>query len=304
MGAPASDLLQHSIQNNHSSHTSHSPNRPSGHDPRRDHCHVPVISLDHVSFGYGQKQVIRDLSFTVLERDFVGLIGPNGAGKTTLLKLIAGLIRPNRGDIRLFGQPARQFRNWHRIGYVPQRSNINALFPATVYEVVLSGLYGRRTLFRRLDRDARQKCEEALAALGVEDLAGRLIGKLSGGQQQRVLLARALINNPDLLILDEPTTGIDAEAQEAFFHMIRHMHRHHNITFVMVSHDVNMMLSYLGNEPRFEYNGIRFFVRHSHDLDECRETNLTHTLKAFQEQMRSAGSAAAGEREPVMSAAD
>jgi len=246
---------------------------------RNEPCHDPVISVDGVSFSYGQKEVFRDLSFSVLERDFVGVTGPNGAGKTTLLKLIVGLIRPDRGEIRLFGTPVPRFRDWHRIGYVPQRSSINPLFPATVQEVVMSGLYGRHTLFRRLGRDARRTCGEALDALGIGHLADRLIGRLSGGQQQRVLLARALIRNPALLILDEPTAGIDAEAQEAFFHMIRHMHTHHNITFLMVSHDVGMLHQYLGREPRHEHQGIRFYVRHSHDPEECAETDLIHSLK-------------------------
>ncbi|UUZ97171.1 ABC transporter ATP-binding protein [Paenibacillus sp. P25] len=199
------------------------------------------------------------MSFSVLERDFVGLIGANGAGKTTLLKMIVGLLRPTRGEIRLFGQPIRQFSDWERIGYVPQKNALNPLFPATVREVVTSGLYNRKMLFRRLTRADRQKADDALYAMRIEDLADRRIGQLSGGQQRRAFLARAMINNPEPLILDEPTVGIDAESQEGFFRMIRHMHQHHHITFMMVSHDMDMMKSYLGDQP-LQKSGAYLFM--------------------------------------------
>lgn len=245
-------------------------------------CHEPIISLHNIHFAYNQKKVLDNLNFTVLERDFVGLTGHNGAGKTTLLRMIVGLHRPTEGDIQLFGQPIQKFKQWERIGYVPQRNAINPLFPATVKEVVLSGLYGRKKLFRKLRKADLERCEEALTAMGIDNLSDRLIGKLSGGQQQRVLLARALVNNPDLLILDEPTVGIDAETQEGFFHLIQHMHQRHRITFLMVSHDLDMMHSYLGTEPKSESGGLRFYVRHTHELDDCAETDLSHPLKELQ----------------------
>src|SRR5690554_5624796 len=152
--------------------------------------------------------------------------------------MIVGLLKPDHGEIRLFGQAISRFRDWERIGYVPQSNSFNPLFPATVKEVVLSGLYGNKKMLRWLTRRDIQKCEDALHAMDIANLQEKLIGRLSGGQQQRVFLARALINNPDLLILDEPTVGIDAETQDNFFHMIRHMHQHHDITFIMVSHDI------------------------------------------------------------------
>src|SRR5690606_38133035 len=163
---------------------------------------------------YEGANLIEHLSFQVMERDFIGLIGSNGAGKTTLLKMIVGLLKPSKGEIRLFGEPIQQFKQWDRIGYVPQKNAHNTLIPATVREVVMSGLDGKKTLFRWPTAKDAKKCEEAMRAFGIEDLADRRIGKLSGGQQQRVFLARALINRPDLLILDEPSVGIDAESQE------------------------------------------------------------------------------------------
>ncbi len=245
-------------------------------------CHDNVITIQDVSFSFHDRQVISNLNLNIRQRDFVGLIGSNGAGKTTLLRMIVGLLKPDQGDIHLFGQALSQFKDWERIGYVPQKNALNPLFPATVKEVVMSGLYNRKKWFRRVTKQDQEQCHDALAALGVESLADRLIGKLSGGQQQRVLLARAMINQPDLLILDEPTVGIDSETQASFFHMIRHMHQQHNMTFLMVSHDVDQMQSYLGDQPYSSSGKLQFYVKHSHELEACRETNMTHTLKDLQ----------------------
>ncbi|PZE22075.1 metal ABC transporter ATP-binding protein [Paenibacillus xerothermodurans] len=246
-------------------------------------CHQSIVTIDDVSFFYENKKVIERLNFDIYERDFVGLIGSNGAGKTTLLKMIVGLLKPSAGEVRLFEQPAGSFRDWERIGYVPQKNAFNPLFPATVREVVLSGLYGKKKMLRRLTKADHQKCDDALYAMRIEDLADRRIGQLSGGQQQRVFLARALINNPELLILDEPTVGIDAETQAGFFNMIKHMHQHHHITFIMVSHDIDMVQSYIGPEPAQKSGGLSFYVKHTHELQDCKETNLTHSMQQLRE---------------------
>ncbi|RAV21083.1 metal ABC transporter ATP-binding protein [Paenibacillus contaminans] len=250
-----------------------------------DNCHQHVVTLEDVSFSYEQRPVINGLNFAVLQRDFVGLVGSNGAGKTTLLRMIVGLAKPDRGQIKLFGEPLNRFKDWERIGYVPQKNAFNPLFPATVHEVVMSGLYGRKTMFRRMTRNDSKRCDEALEVMNISDLAGKRIGQLSGGQQQRVFLARALINNPDLLVLDEPTVGIDTETQEGFFHMIRHMHLHHRITFLMVSHDLDMLKSYLGTEPQQQSGKLKFYVKHTHEPENCEETGLSHSLTGLREMV-------------------
>lgn len=249
----------------------------------RSGCHQQIVTIDDIFFSYENKTVIDGLSFSVLERDFVGLVGSNGAGKTTLLKMIVGLLKPTRGEIRLFGEPVGSFRDWERIGYVPQKNALNPLFPATVREVVTSGLFNKKSMFRRLTAAQRSKCDDALYAMRIEDLADRRIGQLSGGQQQRVFLARALVNNPELLILDEPTVGIDAETQGAFFRMIRHMHEHHHITFIMVSHDMDMLQSYIGSEPKQRRGGLSFYVKHTHAPENCGETDLVHSMHQLRE---------------------
>ncbi|MDQ6421073.1 ABC transporter ATP-binding protein [Paenibacillus sp. LHD-117] len=258
-------------------------------DATSENCrnHNDVITLDGVSFAYQHKTVMENVSFSVKERDFIGLIGTNGAGKTTLLRIIVGLLKPSAGQIRLFGQPIDKFKQWDRIGYVPQRNAFNPQFPATVREVVLSGLFGRRKLFKRLSKTDYTKATDAMDAMGIKDLEEKRIGQLSGGQQQRVFLARALINAPSLLILDEPTVGIDAETQESFFHMIKHMHQHHNMTFLMVSHDMEMIRGYLGKEPASSAGKLNFYIKHSHETQDCVESNLAHSLKGLREQMES-----------------
>ncbi|MNH74812.1 High-affinity zinc uptake system ATP-binding protein ZnuC [compost metagenome] len=241
------------------------------------YCHQNIIEIDHVSFSYRDQKVITDLSFTAKERDFVGVLGSNGTGKTTLLKMIVGLLAPSQGSIKLFGESIQKFKDWERIGYVPQKNAFNPLFPATVREVVLSGLYSNRKIFRRMGRADHQKCSDAMEVMRITDIADKRIGQLSGGQQQRVFLARALINHPDLLILDEPTVGIDVQTQADFFELIFHMHAHHHMTFLMVSHDIEMIEGYLGKEPRDRSGGIKFHVRHSHDID-CEIPDLQHSL--------------------------
>ncbi|WP_425262779.1 metal ABC transporter ATP-binding protein [Paenibacillus thermotolerans] len=250
----------------------------------------PVVSMEGLRFSYENKSVIDGLDFQINRRDFVGLIGSNGAGKTTLLRMLVGLLKPTEGELKLFGTPIAKFNEWRRIGYVPQKTALNPLFPATVREVVLSGLYGKHKLYRRITAADQQRCDDALAALQIADLAHRRIGQLSGGQQQRVFLARALIGNPELLILDEPTVGIDVETQRSFFSMLRHMHAQHDITFLMVSHDVEAMKSFLGDFPVLTSGKLAFYVKSMHNDISCSETDLTHALKDWNQ---------AGERIPV-----
>jgi zinc transport system ATP-binding protein len=242
-----------------------------------DTCHNQVISIEDVGFSYEGQTVLRDVNFTVYERDFVGVIGTNGAGKTTLLRLMVGLLKPTSGQIKLFGTPINRFKEWDQIGYVPQKNSFNPLFPATVMEVVQSGMYNRRRMFRRLKQEEINQCRDAMRVMRVEDLADKLIGQLSGGQQQRVFLARAMVNKPELLILDEPTVGIDTETQKDFFNLLQHLHEHHHMTFIMVSHDMDLVNSWLGCDPKGTCGKLNFYVKHSHNV-QCSEPDLSHGI--------------------------
>jgi zinc transport system ATP-binding protein len=180
----------------------------------------PVVAVDQIVVAYGGRPVLHGVTLRVRAGEVVAVLGANGSGKSTLIKTVLGLLTPRSGEVRLFGAPRRRFRDWHRIGYVPQRLDAGGGVPATVREVVTSGRLARRGLLRGFlgsNRSAdRAAVGAALAAVGLTDRAGDPVGDLSGGQQQRVLIARALAGGPDLLVLDEPTAGVDAASQEAF----------------------------------------------------------------------------------------
>ncbi len=204
----------------------------------------PPFKVQKLSFAYNHRSVLRDVSFLVERGDFVGIIGPNGSGKSTLLKLLLGLLKPTSGSIEVFGKPLDEFREWARIGYVSQRAtHFDLGFPATVREVVSLGRCARAGLFHYLKRRDGRAIEEALEAVGMADMQDRLIGNLSGGQQQRVFIARALAQDPEVLVLDEPTIGVDQEAHHMFFRLMQSLHDHKKLTIIMVSHEVDVVLT-------------------------------------------------------------
>lgn len=201
---------------------------------------APYIDIENVNFHYEHTSVLRDISLIVSKGDFLSIIGPNGSGKSTLIKLMLGLMRPTSGSIKLFGEHAHKFSHREWIGYVSQKSNaFNTSFPATVLEVVLSGLAKKRGLFKKYSAHDRQEAIDTLKAVDMESYASQNIGDLSGGQQQRVFIARALISRPKLLILDEPTVGIDRQHVQSFYDMLAQLNRDRQITMVLVTHDVD-----------------------------------------------------------------
>ncbi|TNH23014.1 metal ABC transporter ATP-binding protein [Micromonospora orduensis] len=182
---------------------------------------TPVITVEHGAVGYDGRPVLRDVSLSVTAGEVVAVLGANGSGKSTLIRAVLGLVPLSTGTITLFGQPQRRFRQWQRIGYVPQRLGAGGGVPATVREVVASGRLARRGLLRPPGTADRAAVDDALRAVGLADRAADPVATLSGGQQQRTLIARALAGRPELLILDEPTAGVDAASQEAFAGALR-----------------------------------------------------------------------------------
>ena len=201
----------------------------------------PFVELEGVGVSYGEVRVLEGINLTVEPGDFLGIIGPNGSGKTTLLRVMLGLLEPQEGSVRLFGQPPSAFREWRRLGYVPQRAALDPSLPVTVHEVVASGLVASLGLLQRIGRAQRTRVTDALARVGMEAHARARIGALSTGQQQRVLIARALCSDPELIILDEPTGGVDPEAQTSFYAMLQHLNREREVTLVLVSHDIGVV---------------------------------------------------------------
>jgi zinc transport system ATP-binding protein len=196
-----------------------------------------ALQLDQVTFGYGTVPVVREVSLRVPRGDFVALVGANGSGKTTLMKLALGLLRPTHGHVRLFGvDPTRLDARW-QIGYVPQRASAATSLPVSVVEAVRTGLAGQHRGVRRTTGAQRERLEHVLDLMGLDGVRRRRLSELSGGQQQRALIARALVTGPKLLVLDEPTTGVDAAARTVLRESLEHLVNIERIAVVYVSHD-------------------------------------------------------------------
>ncbi len=205
-----------------------------------DEGRAPAVELDSVSFSYGDTPAVRDASLTLDCGDFLGLVGPNGSGKTTLLRIMLGLLEPDEGEARLFGERAvSNDENAGRVGYVSQKSSDRGgTMPVTVRETVTMGRFSEAG--RRLSDDDRRAVADALERVGIEDLADRRLSALSGGQRQRAYIARALASEADLLALDEPATGVDAESRDAFYGLLDELNDE-GMTVVLIEHDIGVV---------------------------------------------------------------
>jgi zinc transport system ATP-binding protein len=197
-----------------------------------------AVELRGVSFAYPQgPEVLSDVDLAIERAEFVAVAGPNGGGKTTLVRVALGLERPTGGQALLFGQPAHRFDRREVLGYLAQRSQLGLDAPATVREIVTAGRLPRAGLIGRLRGSDRERVAESIARVGLSHVADRPLQRLSGGQQQRAFIAKALAADPELLVLDEPTTGVDVEAQEALAALLERLHRELEVTILYVSHE-------------------------------------------------------------------
>ncbi len=203
---------------------------------------MPLIEIRGLYFSYGEQLVLEDINLDINEGDFLAILGPNGSGKSTLLRLILGLLKPDRGVIRLFGKEISRFREWWRLGYVPQRATarVDPVFPVSVEEVVSFGLLAKKRFPRFFTKKDREAILRALRLVEMEAYLKRRISKLSGGQQQRVFIARAIVSDPEVLLLDEPTTGVDAATQEKFYDLLGELNAK-GLTIVIVTHDIGIV---------------------------------------------------------------
>ncbi|WP_128904432.1 metal ABC transporter ATP-binding protein [Halorubrum amylolyticum] len=199
-----------------------------------------IVDLDGVTFSYGDTVAVRDVSLTVEEGDFLGLVGPNGSGKTTLLHLMLGLHEPDEGSVELFGRPVEEFDDGGRIGYVSQKATSRGgAMPVTVRECVTMGRFAHAGRGRLSEAD-RTAVADAIETVGIGNLADRLVSELSGGQKQRAYIARALASDADLLALDEPTVGVDAESRDAFYALLDELNGE-GITIILIEHDIGVV---------------------------------------------------------------
>ena len=198
-----------------------------------------VIEVDSLNVARKGRRIIEDASFTVGRGAYMGVVGPNGGGKTTLLQAILGIIPHESGSIRILGTPIEEFDEWSRLAYVSQHSiSFDERFPINVRELVGLGRINRGNLAKPLKKEDWAKVDEVLGFMGISDLADRRLGHLSGGQKQRVFVAKALVRDPEVLILDEPVAGVDAEAQELFYMKLSDLNSRQGTTIVIVSHDL------------------------------------------------------------------
>lgn len=206
---------------------------------------IDVLSVHELFFQYNSTEILSNISFRLQGGDYLGIVGPNGSGKSTLIKLTLGLLQSSKGAIKLFGINMANFADWHKVGYLPQRINsLNPHFPATVKEIVGLGLLSAKSYPRRITKNDEKAINNALGLVDILDIKNKLIGELSGGQQQRVLIARALVNEPELLILDEPTTALDPEAREKFFNTLQDLNQHKKVTLIIITHDIGTIGKY------------------------------------------------------------
>lgn len=201
----------------------------------------PIVEIRNLSFAYNGENVLQDVNLNVRSGDFIAMIGPNGGGKTTLLKLMLGLLKPDRGIIRVMDLPAAKASM--KIGYVPQNVHVNTSFPVSVLEVVMMGKLDPKRRWGRRSSADQQEAMDTLEQMGMGTYARKKIGDLSGGQRQRVFVARSLVSRPELLLLDEPTAGIDTKGQAEFYSLLRELNA--RITIVVVSHDLLVISRYI-----------------------------------------------------------
>ena len=208
---------------------------------------VPIFDVKNLSFSVRGQNILSNISFEIFNGEYIAIIGPNGGGKTTLIRILLGLDKQTTGTINLFGKGLKEFKAWYKIGYVPQRaSHVDVNFPATVLDIVNMGLTSKQSFFSKLKGVDKQAVKDAMVKMDILDLKDKMVGTLSGGQRQRVMIARALASNPEILILDEPNTGVDMVSQKRFYALLSKLNKENKITILFITHDIGVIADDIG----------------------------------------------------------
>ncbi len=203
---------------------------------------VPIFDVKHLYLSIKKQTILSNISLEIFSGEYVAIIGPNGGGKTTFVKTLLNLIRPSSGTIKIYGKDIKKFKKWHKIGYVPQRASLtDKNFPATAYDIVKMGIVSKKSFFGFITKEDKDLIKDAMLKMDVWSLKDKLIGELSGGQRQRVMIARALSQKPDILILDEPNTGVDIINQKKFYELLRDINKKYGITILFITHDFGVI---------------------------------------------------------------
>jgi zinc transport system ATP-binding protein len=232
----------------------------------------PVVEVQNVTFAYDRRLILEDASLRVYPADFLSIVGPNGSGKSTVIKIMLGLLKPEKGTVKLFGREASSFKDWRKLGYLAQKAtSFNPTFPATVREVVGAHTGSAKGLSRTMSRRDWEVTDAAIEKVGLAKERNSLVGRLSGGQQQRVFLARILVNKPEVVLLDEPLVGIDRPSQEALRSLLLDLHQNHQLTIIMVTHDItyasatSTRLVCIHNHGIYEHDPLSFSIESIQD---------------------------------------
>jgi len=208
---------------------------------------VPIFDVKNLSFRVRGVDILSNISLEIFNGEYIAIIGPNGGGKTTLIRMLLGLEKPTSGEVRLFGKKLKSFKEWYKIGFVPQRASlVDENFPATVEDIVKMGRVAKRGIFAGFSSEDARVVEDAMVTMDILDLKEKMVGTLSGGQRQRVMIARALASKPEILILDEPNTGVDMVSQQRFYKLLAKLNKEENITIVFITHDIGVIADDIG----------------------------------------------------------
>ena len=208
---------------------------------------VPIFDVKNLSFTVRGIEILKNISFEIFSGEYIAIIGPNGGGKTTLIRMLLGLEKPTEGEIRIFGKKLKNFKEWHKIGFVPQRASlIDENFPATVEDIVKMGRVAKRGIFSSFSKEDAKIVYDAMLKMDIVNLKTKMVGTLSGGQRQRAMIARALASSPEILILDEPNTGVDVASQQRFYKLLSQLNKEENITIVFITHDIGVIADDIG----------------------------------------------------------
>ncbi|QOY52083.1 metal ABC transporter ATP-binding protein [Candidatus Sulfurimonas baltica] len=203
---------------------------------------VPIFDIKNLGFSVKGQSILKNISLEIFGGEYIAIIGPNGGGKTTLIRMLLGLEKPTDGEIKIFGKKLKDFNDWHKIGYVPQRaSHVDSSFPATVLDIVKMGRTSQRGFFSTYSEQDKHLVNDAMSKMDVVNLKDKMIGTLSGGQRQRVMIARALASKPEILILDEPNTGVDVLSQKRFYTLLGELNKAEGMTIVFITHDIGVI---------------------------------------------------------------
>ncbi len=240
---------------------------------------VPIFDVKNLNFRVGEQEILKNISFEIFNGEYVAIIGPNGGGKTTLIRMLLGLSKPTNGEIRIYGKKLSRFKEWNKIGYVPQRaSHVDANFPATVQDIVEMGRVSKRGFFSAASKEDKEMVHDAMLKMDVIDLKDKMVGTLSGGQRQRVMIARALASRPEILILDEPNTGVDMASQKRFYTLLSKLNKEENITIVFITHDVGVIADDIGR--LFTINQKAIICNNPKEALSCEEMSELYGIEA------------------------